>query len=71
MSFAFTMRRISAGIVANSKVLKDFGAKVGDTTLPEASLNWKTSTFWTTMVTFFIGAGLFFYSMIQILPCGQ
>jgi hypothetical protein len=62
VTFAFTMRRVSKGIVANSKVLKTFGEKIGDTTLPEASMSWKTATYWSTLITFFIGAGLILYS---------
>jgi len=69
MSFAFTMRRISSGVVANSKTLKEFGEKIGDTALPEASLGWRTATFWTTLATFLIGAGLVIYSAFRFLPC--
>lgn len=62
VSLSFTMIRISQGIVGNSKVLKEFGDKVGDTKLPIASLGWTTATFWTTAVTFIIGLGLAVYS---------
>lgn len=67
MAIAFTMWRISKGIVANSKVLAEFGEKVGDANLPIASTGWRTATFWTTILTFIVGLGLAAYSLWTLL----
>ncbi|MEP0189763.1 MAG: hypothetical protein ABJP70_01195 [Erythrobacter sp.] len=67
MSIAFTMWRISQGIVANSKVLAEYGEKVGDASLPIASTGWRTATFWTTILTFFVGFGLAGLSIYELL----
>ncbi len=67
MAIAFTMWRISQGIVANSKVLAEFGGKVGDASLPIASTGWRTATFWTTALTLLVGLGLAAFSIWSLI----
>lgn len=67
MATAFTMRQISKGIVANSKVLAEFGRRVSDENLPIASTGWRTATFWTTLLTLVVGLVLAAYSVWKVL----
>ncbi len=62
ISFGFTMRRITDGIIGNSKVLYEFGQKVGDSNLPIASNDWKTANFWTSTITIVVGVSLAVWS---------
>ena len=65
ISFGFTMRRITKGIVSNSIVLKEIGDKIGDTRLPIASAGWNTANFWTSSLTLLIGTALAAYSTLD------
>ena len=62
ISFGITMRRITNGIVSNSKVLREFGQKIGDNNLPITSNDWRTANFWTSAITILIGIGLAVWS---------
>lgn len=57
--------RIGEGIVMNSKVLKEFGGKVGDANIPEATKH--GISFWIARILMILGAGCVLYGLTTFL----
>lgn len=55
----FVMIRIGSGIRANSSILKNAAAAIGDDGMPDVSNQWKSVAHWIAISVMILGASLF------------
>lgn len=65
ISLGYAKLRIGNGIVMNSKVLRKFGAKIGDEYIPEATKH--GISFWIARILMILGAVCVLYAFSTVL----
>lgn len=66
LTIALVMNRISQGIARNGEILENFGAAVGDNSIPSASSGWRGVTNWLTVAITVGGAGCVVFGLIDL-----
>jgi hypothetical protein len=61
------MLKIGSGIRTNSEVLREFGKKIGDNSIPDGANKWRSIAHWLALLVFALGSGLLIWSFATVL----